>query len=379
MPSTDAILTETASTLPWHDRFTIHAMPTILPDGLLSVRRQERRSPHRKPLCDGSGFGLIDWRDMSRSIALTFALVAGIGGGMYAQSGAVPRDGFEMHYRLNGSGTPIVFLAGGPGLDVDYFEDAAKLFPVGYQRVFLEQRGTGKSRPHQLDSDNMSLRLVVEDLEALRKQLGLEKLMLAGHSWGGMLAMAYAASHPDRVDRLILIGSGGPTREFFEWYSDNIDARLHSEDKEARTYWDDAAKRGVDRDKAGLESIKAIFPAFFFDRAKGLSFAAAKPDGSYHTDTNTLMLADIEKAYDLRAGLTHVTTPVLIIQGRQDPTGDSTAEEIHALLSASVIRYINQCGHFPWIEQPEKFKQIIAEFLAPSGHVKVPDNAPPGN
>jgi proline iminopeptidase len=55
---------------------------------------------------------------------------------------------------------------------------------------------------------------------------------------------------------------------------------------------------------------------------------------------------------------------VLIVQGRQDPTGDNTAEEIHALLSASVIRYINQCGHFPWIEQPEKFKAIIAEFLA---------------
>ena len=55
---------------------------------------------------------------------------------------------------------------------------------------------------------------------------------------------------------------------------------------------------------------------------------------------------------------------MLIVQGRQDPTGDNTAEEIHALLSASVIRYINQCGHFPWIEQPEKFKAIIAEFLA---------------
>lgn len=66
------------------------------------------------------------------------------------------------------------------------------------------------------------------------------------------------------------------------------------------------------------------------------------------------MMADIEKAYDLRAGLAHVTNPVLIIQGRQDPTGDNTAEEIHALLSASMIRYINQCGHFPWIEQPEK-------------------------
>ena len=89
---------------------------------------------------------------------------------------------------------------------MDYFEDAAKFFPVGYQRVFLEQRGTGKSRPPQLNASNMSLRLAVEDLEVLRKHLGLERLTLAGHSWGGMLAMAYAASHADRVERLILIG-----------------------------------------------------------------------------------------------------------------------------------------------------------------------------
>jgi proline iminopeptidase len=283
---------------------------------------------------------------------------------LYAQPGAVPRDGFELHYRLEGSGKPIIFLAGGPGFDVDYFEDAAKLFPAGYRRVFLEQRGTGKSRPHHLDAGSMSLRLAVEDLEALRKHLGLEMLTLAGHSWGGMLAMAYAASHPDRLDLLILIGSGGPTREFFEWYDDNLEARLHSEDKEIRTYWENAAKHGVDADKAALESIKAVFPAFFFDRAKGLAFAAAKPDGSFHADTNTLMMADIEKAYDLRAGLARVTNSVLIVQGHQDPTGDQTAEEIHALLSGSVIRYINQCGHFPWIEQPEKFKGIVAEFLA---------------
>ncbi len=300
---------------------------------------------------------------MNRRTLLIYAIGVAVSAALHAQAGAVPREGFDLHYRVQGSGNPIVFLAGGPGFDVDYLEDAAKLFPAGYQRVFLEQRGTGKSRPHPMNADNLSLRLAVEDIEGLRQHLGVGKLTLAGHSWGGMLAMAYAASHPDRIERLILIGSGGPTRDFFEYYEDNIDVRLHSEDKEARTYWDNAAKHGVDADKAALESIKAIFPAFFFDRTQGLAAAAAKPDGSYHADTNALMMAAVEKSYDLRAGLARVTSPVLIIEGRQDPMGDATAEEIHARLSASVIRYINQCGHFPWIEQPEKFKGIIAEFL----------------
>lgn len=298
------------------------------------------------------------------TIVVCAIAVSAISAVAYAQQGAISRDGFELHYSVGGSGKPIIFLAGGPGFDVDYLEDAGKLFPTGYQRVFLEQRGTGRSRPTHLDSNNMSLRLAVEDLEALRIHLGLKTLTLVGHSWGGMLAMAYAASHPDTVDRLILIGSGGPTREFLDSYSDNIEVRLHSEDKEMRAYWDDAAKQGVDADKVALESIKATFPAFFFDRAKGLAYAAAKRDGSFHADTNNLMMADIEKGYDLQAGLLRVTAPVLIIQGHQDPLGDTTAEEIHALLRASTVRYINRCGHFPWIEQPEKFKEIVAEFLA---------------
>lgn len=300
---------------------------------------------------------------MNRRTLLIYAIGVAASAVLYAQAGSIPREGFDLHYRLQGAGDPIVFLAGGPGFDVDYLEDAAKLFPAGYERVFLEQRGTGKSRPHPMNADNLSLRLAVEDIEALRQHLGARKLTLAGHSWGGMLAMAYAASHPDRIERLILIGSGGPTRYFFEYYEDNIDVRLHSEDKEARAYWDNAGKHGVDADKAALESIKAIFPAFFFDRTQGLAAAAAKPGGSYHADTNALLMADLEKSYDLRAGLARVTSPVLIIEGRQDPMGDDTAEEIHARLSASVIRYINQCGHFPWIEQPEKFKAIISEFL----------------
>ena len=63
-------------------------------------------------------------------------------------------------------------------------------------------------------------------------------------------------AHPGRVDRLILVGSGGPTLEFTEWFGDNIETRLRPEDVEARRYWRLAAKNGVDRDKAGAYGIQ---------------------------------------------------------------------------------------------------------------------------
>ncbi len=275
-------------------------------------------------------------------------------------------QGVQLHYRTIGNGPPVVLLSGGPGFDVDYILPVADFLPTGYQRVFLEQRGTGRSRVANMTADTMTLRLVVEDLEALRVQLKQERLLLLGHSWGGMLAMAYASAHPDRIDRMILIGSGGPTLEFAERFADNIASRLRPEDLDARRYWDAPEKRSADPEKAALGAMKAIVPGYFFDRAKASAFAAELKDGTFHPAVNSLLMGDLSKGYDLRAGLSKVDRPVLIIQGHQDPVSDKTADDIHALLSGSTLRYINKSGHFPWIEQPEEFRRAITAFLNPA-------------
>ena len=279
-----------------------------------------------------------------------------------AQDGAFTRNGVQLFYRTSGTGTPVVLLSGGPGFTVDYMVGVAEFLPASYQRIFYEQRGTGRSRL-TMTAENMTLQQVVADLEALRVHLKQERIFLVGHSWGGMLAMAYAAAHPDRVDRMILIGPGGPTLEFVQWFNDNIRMRLRPEDLEAERYWDDAPKRGVDVDKAALESIRAITPGYFFDRAKGIAFGSTLPDGTITVRVNELLFADMAKGYDSRPGLAKLDRPVLIVQGHQDPIGDKTAEDIHKAIKSSTLKYINQCGHMPWVEQPDQFRRILAEFL----------------
>ena len=76
--------------------------------------------------------------------------------------------------------------------------------------------------------------------------------------------------------------------------------------------------------------------------------------------------AGVQLHYDVRPGLRKLDRPVLIVQGHQDPIGDKTAEDIHALIPRSTLTYINKAGHFPWIEQPEDFRRSIAMFLAQS-------------
>ena len=112
-----------------------------------------------------------------------------------------------------------------------------------------------------------------------------------------------------------------------------------------------------------IESVRAITPGYFFDRAKALAFASQLKDGTLNRQVNVLLFGDMAKEYDLRPGLRRLNRPVLIVQGHQDPIGDKTAEDIHATIGGSVLTYLNKCGHFPWLEQPDDFRTAIAAFL----------------
>jgi len=190
--------------------------------------------------------------------------------------------------------------------------------------------------------------------------------LLVGHSWGAMLAMAYAGKYPEHVDRLLLIGPGGMTSEFFAIADDNIRSRLQPQNLEAQRYWTAATQRGIDADKAGLEGLRAITPAYFFDRSKALAFAAELREGALHADVGLYLGVDLGKTYDLRESLRKFDRPVLIVQGHQDPVPESTAEETHRVLKTSTLTYIHKCGHFPWLEQPEEYDRIVNEFLGKS-------------
>ena len=123
-------------------------------------------------------------------------------------------DGRELTYRQLGHGPAIVCHPGGPGFSSLYFGDLAGLWE-GHTLIFLNPRGTGGSeRPaarnaYQIDD-------YVSDLEELRLHLGLERMLLLGHSHGGVVAQAYAAKHPARVRKLVLastLARFGPEQE----------------------------------------------------------------------------------------------------------------------------------------------------------------------
>ena len=128
-------------------------------------------------------------------------------------------------------GLPVVFIHGGPGSGCDahsrcYFD------PNLYRIVTFDQRGCGRSTPHASLENNTTWKLV-EDLEAIREHLGIDKWVLFGGSWGSTLALAYAQTHPDRVHALILRGVFLARQQEIDWFYQAGASRLFPD------YWQD--------------------------------------------------------------------------------------------------------------------------------------------
>ncbi len=129
-------------------------------------------------------------------------------------TGMAPATGVELSYHTYGEGSPLLVLNGGPGLSSVHFEPLARNLAdlgSGYRVILFEQRGTGGSPLVTADSSTVTTALMVDDIEALRRHLGIEAWAVLGHSWGGMYAMLYATAHPERVRGLILSSSAAPT------------------------------------------------------------------------------------------------------------------------------------------------------------------------
>ncbi len=268
----------------------------------------------------------------------------------------IQRPGFDFWYRTLGYGAPVVILSGGPGMDCD---NMIPIFTeIGKKRLAIlpELAGTGRSRAASITSATAGLAANIAALDALRASMGHERWTLLGHSAGAMLAIAYAGAHPNRVQSLVLVSSGPISSKYASGAMDNVRLRLTPAERAAM---DRALETG---DIAAM--IVPSAPGYFYDRQKGIEFAAQFRPESFHLDAMAVMNADMHAPeVDLKNALGKVDRPVLVITGRQDPFDPAIQDEIAAAARKPRLVYIDRCGHFPWIEQPDDFFRAVSDFL----------------
>lgn len=255
---------------------------------------------------------------------------------------------------------PTAFLIhGGPGIDHTSLKARYGLLREKMQLVYFDHRGQGRSA--RGDPQKYSLDENVEDMEALRQYLGLGPIVSIGTSYGGMVAMAHAARHPEAVSHLILVATAAQagniargrqivaergTPEQIVQCDALYSGRLDTPEK-VRQYFEIMGSLYARKDDPALSTTgldRTIFSPEALNRAHG-------PGGFL-------------RSLDLRPELAAITAPTLILAGRHDwVCAPEFSEEIHRLVSSSDLRIFEESGHSIGGDESPKFLDVVAGFL----------------
>lgn len=271
-------------------------------------------------------------------------------------------DGTELAYRVLGDGPPLVCLPGGPMQDSVYLGDLGGL-SAHRRLIMLDLRGTGRSAAPK-DPASYRCDRLVDDVEALREHLGLDRLDLLGHSAGTNLAVLYAARHPERVGRLALI-----TPSVFAVGIDIPgDVRIGTARLRRDEPWFPeafAALEALVAGRAGADAFQAIAP-FWYGRWDPAARAhRAAEDGRRNEEAAAVFAA--EGAFDpaaTRAALARFAAPVLVLAGEVDLNSPPSATaEFAGLFPHAELVVQPGAGHFPWLDDADRFTATTEAFL----------------
>ena len=300
-------------------------------------------------------------RTTARLLAVLFIVGISIAQG---QSDSIQNSGVQIFYRVTGQGQPILILSGGPGLTTRYMSSVADELGKSFKCILVEQRGIGRSTVPKYDTSTISLDKTINDLEVLRKHLGIKDWIVLGHSCGGLHASQYAVSFPTSVSALILAETIGLNLGLLKYFYDNINYRLLPSDIELAKYWNDSSVVANNGIRASTEYAKAVNPAYFFDRKKSLAFSQTLTPDDWNSTVNELIFADYRKhKIDITEPSRLFKKPVLIICGRQSYIGEAVPVSVSQVYPNSKLVVIERCGHYLWMEQPAKFYKAINDFI----------------
>ncbi len=280
-----------------------------------------------------------------------------------------PRDallavnGTQLYTLIEGSGPPVLFVHGGPLLDHGYLAAALRPLATGHQLVYYDQRLSGRSEG-EVDSASVTLAAFVADMEGIREALGLERMHVVGHSWGGLLAMKYALAHPERLRSLVLVSPMAPSAEL--WQAEQAALGSALEPADTVGLGDLRASPAVAaREPAAIERLLQLsFRSQLHDPALAERLRFQIPDDYGARSRQFGRLMPELSSYDLTEELASLRVPTLLVYGASEAGAHIGAEALRAAIPDLRVEVIEQAGHFAFLEQPERFRRVLEGFLA---------------
>jgi L-proline amide hydrolase len=270
---------------------------------------------------------------------------------------------------LKSAKTPVMILHGGPGAGHNYCEPIADvLAQTGRAGVLYDQIGCGNST-HLPDKPKefWTPELFMEELVLLTEHLGISnKYNIVGQSWGGMLGMQFAIQKPKGLNAMVIADSPA-SMEVWVSEANKLRKELPPE-VEATLLKHEAAETTEDP-----EYIAAV--DVFYSRhlcripqppyvVASFDQLAADPT-VYHTmnGPSEFHVIGSLKHWDIRPQLKEIQTPTLLVSGQYDEATPAMVKEINGLIPGSKWELFAESSHMPHVEEPAKFKRVVAEFL----------------
>jgi proline iminopeptidase len=295
------------------------------------------------------------------ALAITLPLTAPKPMPVIPPTGHVHTADVDLAYWVYGSpqaSTPVFAVNGGPGLSHIYMvqNDVWQRLSHGRQVVFYDQRGTGASPLLNPDAAQ-SMDAQVADLDAVRDHLHFAQIDLVGDSYGGLLVIAYTAAHPEHVHKLIVSDGLAAWKDivhlFPQVFPDKLEAQAAAT-KASTASPEEQAQQG----------LRDHFDMIFYSREKLDRYMANAKDLGYFPRTGEAV-GKATATLDLTAALPKFTCPTLVITGRYDMNvAPLTAWKMYKAIPGAKFAAFEQSGHLPSYEEPEKYVQVVNDFLS---------------
>ena len=255
-------------------------------------------------------------------------------------------------YEVAGSGPTVVVLHGGLGLDHQYLRPMIDSWTTFARVVLFDHRGNGRSAVPD-DWSSVTLATMVDDIDSIRGAVGVERMFLLGHSYGGFLALRYALRYPDHLDGLMLASTAAHVKRppsipedapaaAVEAFASLFQGPMASDEQWARTW-------------------TAAFPLYAPELDAEIAAGVTRRT-VYRADAwnrGVALLGD----YDVSQALAHVEAPTLLLSGARDfLTGVEGHEELRTgIPNAELVVFDG--GHFPFLSDPVGYRSAVENWL----------------
>ena len=310
------------------------------------------------------------------AIAGPFAVAAGSPAPYPIEEGYLDANGVLLYYKAFGQGPPLLIVHGGPGASHDYF--LPHLIPLARRNrlIFIDERGSGKSEKLE-NPAGYTVEAMVEDVEAVRTGLGLGKVAILGHSYGGVLAQAYALKYQQHLSQLILCSTFHSTKKMNAVFQKQLDAMpvgLRQQIQEQEKAGLFGKGKGYQQNRYTDSYMIAAWGEGYFPY-----LYQKRPDANYDPVANGVMSWDLYRAMwgshgefvidgnlisvEYADKLASIHVPTLITVGDHDECEPSLARDMQSKIKGSKLVIFPQSGHMTFVDQPGLFMKAVGEFL----------------